>query len=303
MRSAVTGLSVCLLLLLQVPVFAGEDMSGDWDPVSAGPYTTWTAPMVGKGSLAVQPIAVYSRTRGTFNDEGHYVAFSDGEKASQFQQQLFAQYGITDKWEVDLQVIYQENYATDTSGNKTHDQGWGDALLFTRYELIEEKAWLPQISGLLQVKMPTGKYQKLDPAKNESDSMGSGSWDPAVGINLTKKFKPFMFHADAVMNFPQDVKIDGVNTRYANYLNYDAAVEYFLPRGFNLMFEVNGLYQGNTKQDGVKDPSSDARSLTLAPGIGWSNDSIQALLAYQRTVSGRNVDAVDALVATFVYTF
>ena len=303
MRLMGAGLSICALLLLQLPVFAGEEAAeGGWAPSSAGPVTTWTAPLVGKGKLAVQPFAVYTHTRGSFDVDGRYHSLPTGEKKAQFQQQIFAQYGITDKWEFDAQTVYQENYATD-DGVKTHSRGMGDSFLFTRYELAEEKGWMPEATGLLQLKMPTGKYQHLEDEISETDAMGTGSWDPGIGINLTKKFKPFLVHADFIANFPQQVRVDGAKTQYATYFNYDAAVEYFLPKGFNLMMEVNGVSQGDKKVDGGMVPGSDSGSLTFAPGIGWSSDSIQTLIAYQRTLLGTNTAANDSVVATFVYTF
>ena len=128
--------------------------------------------------------------------------------------------------------------------------------------------------------------------------MGSRNWD-----HLTKRVKPFIFHADAIYSIPQEVKVDGVKTQYANYLNWDVGVEYFLPKGFNLMLELNGLLQGDKEEDGLSTPASDVQSLTLSPGIGWSNDTIQTLVAYQRTVLGTGADANDSVVLTFVYTF
>ena len=302
MREKVLLFLICFALLNIQYCLAEERVSEEWNPPSAGPITTWTAPLVGKGKLAVQPFGIFTRTRGSFDDDGHYDALPKGEKKSQFQQQIFAQYGITDKWEFDAQTVYQENYSTD-EGVKAHDRGFGDSFLFTRYELIEEKGWMPETSGLLQLKMPTGKYQHFEDEKKETDVMGAGSWDPGIGINLTKKFKPFIIHADLIASFPQQARIDGDKTQYANYLNYDVAVEYFLPKGFNLMMEVNGFSQGDKKVNGERLPASDAGSLTFAPGIGWSNDRIQTLIAYQRTLFGTNVPANDSVVATFVYTF
>ena len=120
---------------------------------------------------------------------------------------------------------------------------------------------------------------------------------------MTKKLKPFLLHADSIYSFPQKVKVDGVTTRYARYLNYDFGIEYFLPKGFNLMLEFNGFLQGDKKQDGDKAPASDIKYLTVAPGIGWSNAKVQVLLAYQRTLTGTNTDANDSAVLTVVYTF
>src|SRR3989338_9873305 len=38
----------------------------EWNPVSTGPLTTWTAPLCEKGKLVVQPFLFYNRSRGTF---------------------------------------------------------------------------------------------------------------------------------------------------------------------------------------------------------------------------------------------
>lgn len=280
--------------------------SQEWNPRSAGPLTTWTAPHCGKGKFVLQPFFFYNRTRGTFNTDGHYDSLAQGDKKHQYQQQLFIQYGLTDRLELDAQTVTQENYRKQ-GGLKAHANGFGDSYLFLRYCAIEEHRWIPHLAGLLQLKVPTGKYQHADPNKLGTDLMGAtsggGSWDPGFGINLTKKLKPFIFHADTIYNFPQKVRIDGVKTNYGNYLNYDFAVEYFLPKGFNLMLECNGFLQGDKKEDGERIPASDIRYLTIAPGIGWSNKKIQTLLAYQRTLTGTNTDANDSIVFTFAYTF
>jgi hypothetical protein len=188
-------------------------------------------------------------------------------------------------------------------GLKAHSDGLSDSYLFLRYCAFEEERLLPHITGVFQFKIPTGKYQKADPARLGTDLMGDGTYDQGYGVILTKKLKPFVLHADAIYSFPQERKIDGVKTRYGQYLNYDLGLEYFLPKGFNLMLELNGFLQGHAKEEGVKVPSSDSRSLTVAVGAGWSNEKIQTLLAYQRIVAGKNADANDSVVLTFVYAF
>jgi len=295
-----------ILLSINTTVTAEEALLSatqeEWNPPSAGPVTTWTAPLCGKGKFVVQPFIFYNHTRGTFNSEGKYHGLDSSNKQYQYQEQIFMQYGITDRLEIDAQTTYQQNYLKDGS-LKAHDAGLGDSYLFLRYCAFEEKGWVPNVAGLLQIKMPTGKYQHLDPNKLGTDSMGTGSWDPGVGIIMTKKLKPFIFHADAVYSFPQRTDIDDVKTRYANYLNLDGGVEYFLPKGFNLMFEVNGYIQGDQWSDGSRNPGTATQYLNICPGIGWSNDKIQTLIAYQGTLIGKNTDANDSVVLTCVYTF
>jgi hypothetical protein len=306
LRYILQGFITISIVFLSAVVSLAQNESApeqeEWNPVSAGPITTWTAPLCGKGKFVVQPFFFYNRTRGSFNSEGHYDSLAKGDKKYQYQQQLFMQYGLTDRLEIDAQVIYQENFRKQ--GNlKAHSDGLGDSYLFFRYCAIEEKGWIPHLDGLLQLKFPTGKYQHADPDKLGTDLMGSGSYDYGFGINLTKKIKPFILHADAIYSFPQEVKVDGTETKYAEYLNYDFGAEYFLPKGFNLMLEVNGFLQGDKKENTSHTPDSDVRCLTMSAGIGWSCDKIQALLAYQRTISGANTDANDSVAITAVYTF
>jgi len=296
------------IIIVRVNVFAEELSSnqGEWNPPSVGPVTTWTAPLCGKGKFVIQPFFFYNITRGSFNSEGHYDGLPEGDRKYQYQQQLFLQYGITDRLEIDGQTVYQENHIKQAD-TKARDNGFGDSYLFLRYCAIEEKGWLPATVAFLQLKIPTGKYQHADPNKLGADLMGAtsggGSWDQGFGINLTKKIRPFIFHADALYSFPQQVRVDGIKTHYANYLNYDIGVEYFLPKGFNLMLEANNFLQGDRREDGGRVPSTDIKYFTISPGIGWSNDKIQTLLAYQRVVLGTNTDANDSVVFTCVYTF
>jgi len=291
------------LLFLNVSTSCAED---DWNPVSAGPVSTWTAPLCGKGKFVAQPFLSYNRTRGNFNEKGHYNSLDNGNRKYQYQEQLFAQYGITNMLEIDGQMVYQENYIKNADG-KAHSNGFGDSYLFMRYCLREEADHVPHIAALFQVKAPTGKYEHANTDKLGTDLMGAtsggGSWDQGLGLIFTKKAKPFMLHADAVYSFPQKVRVDGVKTRYASYLNYDFGLEYFLSRGINFMLEANGFLQGDKREDGTKTSTSDIQYLMVAPGIGWSNNKVQTLLSYQRTITGTNTDANDAVFLTCVYTF
>lgn len=283
-----------------------EGEQEEWSPVSAGPITTWTAPLCGRKKIVIQPFFFYNRTRGSFDSDGHYNSLPAGDRKYQFQQQLFVQYGLFEKLEIDGQSVYQENFAKLGDRN-AHAYGFGDSYLSLRYCTLEETDYLPHLALLFQVKLPTGKYERADPDKLGTDLMGAtsggGSYDTGYGLNLTKKLKPFILHADIIYSVPNEVKIDGAKTRYANYLNYDFGMEYFLPKGFNLMLEFNGFTQGKRWEDGAAILDSQVNYLAMAPGIGWSNQSIQTLIAYQRILTGANTDANDSLVLTFVYSF
>ena len=280
----------------------GNEQQDAWNPISIGPVITWTAPLCGKGEFMIQPFFFHSMTRGVFDAKGSYDSLPDGDKKYQFQQQLFAQYGITDRLEIDGQLIYQENFAKQ-DGSSANSHGFGDSYLFLRHCIVEEMGWLPHITGLFQLKLPTGKYQHADTDKLETDLMGTGSYDHGYGLILSKRIKPFILHADATYSITEAVRVDGVETNYGNYLNYDFGIDYFLPKGFDLLFEINGFLQGDKEGDGAKIPASDSNSLTSTTGVSWSNGKFQALLGYQRAHVGANADANDAVVFTLIYPF
>lgn len=306
LRSILAGLFVSILLAIPNNICFAEEANEEWNPISAGPVSTWTAPLCGKGKFVAEPFLFYNRTRGTFNEKGHYNPLDNGDRKYQYQEQLLAQYGITDTLEIDGQTVYQENYVKNEDG-KAHSNGFGDSYLFMRYCLREETDHAPHITALFQVKAPTGKYEHADTDKLGTDLMGAasggGSWDQGMGLIITKKAKPFVLHADAMYSFPQKVRVDGVKTRYANYLNYDLGLEYFLPKSLNFMLEANGFLQGDKREDGAKTSASDIKYLIVALGIGWSNDKVQTLLTYQRVIIGTNTDANDAVVLICVHTF
>ncbi|MDD5669274.1 MAG: hypothetical protein PHE58_04500 [Candidatus Omnitrophica bacterium] len=294
---------ICVFLCVHPCFSQGQvTQSEEWNPVSAGPLTTWTAPVCEKGQLIVQPFFFYNHTRGTFNDEGDYSSLPEGDKKSSFAEQFFFQYGLTNKLEFAGQTIYQQNYI-EQSGEKARARGMGDSYLYLRYCLLSEQKILPLITGVFQVKAPSGKYQHAADDKLGTDIMGSGAWEHGYGVIVTKKIKPFVLHADALYSFPVSVTIDTVKTLYANNFTYDFGVEYFLPRGFNLLCEINGFMQGDRKDAGDRVPATDTGYVMVAPGIGWSNDKIQTLLCYQRVLAGTNCDANDSVAVTFVYTF
>ncbi|MDD5477921.1 MAG: transporter [Candidatus Omnitrophica bacterium] len=247
-------------------------------------------------------------TRGQFDPKGDYKALPDGDKQSQYQEQILLKYGFTDNIELAAQTIYQQNYIKQ--GNlRAHDAGLGDSLFLLRYCTCHEKeeGWFPDIDGMLQLKVPTGKYQHLDPNKLGTDLNGAtsspGAWTPGIGIDMTKKLKPFILHFDYIYSFPREVRGDGVNSDYANFINSDFSIEYFLTKGFSLMLEANTFWQKDKYQNGTRQPSTGIRSLTISPGIGWANDKIQTEIAYQRVVLGKNTTANDSIVLTLVCSF
>ncbi len=278
----------------------------EWDPPSAGPITTWTAPLCGKHKLVVQSFFLCNWARGIFDAEGHYHSLPGSDQKSSYEQQVFFQFGLLDRVELDFQTAIQENFVK-TDGQRVHSNGFTDSYLWLRGCLVEEQGWLPHVTGQFQLKFPTGKFEKTDPDKLGTDLFGAqsggGSYDHGYGINFSKKLKPFIVHADATCSFPITTRVDGVRTRYAPYWTYDFGAEYFLPKGFNVVLEFNGIIQGDTRKHGEPVPSTAMDQFIMSPGLGWACERVQTLIAYQRMFYGKNSDATDSLAMTCVVTF
>ncbi|MBI4981983.1 MAG: transporter [Candidatus Omnitrophica bacterium] len=295
---------VIICLSLARNIFCDEEVKKepDWNPYSVGPVAGWTAPVCEKGQLIAQPFYFYNHTRGTFDSQGNYNSLGGENRKNQMVEQFCLQYGITDHLEIKAQMAYQQNQLKQ-DGQTAYSKGFADSYAFLRYCMIEESGFLPHLSLMYQLRIPTGKFQKADPDKLGTDLMGNGSYDNGIGVILTKKFKPWVIHFDGVYNVPSVAKVDGIKIKNSPYLNLDFAVEYFLPKGFNLMLELNGYLQGDKREAGIKLESSDTNYLIVCPAVGWSNEKIQTLLAYQRTAVGTNTDANDSVVLTFLYSF
>ncbi|MFA5393283.1 MAG: transporter [Candidatus Ratteibacteria bacterium] len=295
-----------IVVLLSSVCFSQENSLGqeeEWGPPSTGPITASTAPLCEKGKLVVQPFFFYTDTRGGFDSHGYEESLPVGDSQSQWLGQLSLYYGLTDRLEIDISTAWQENYIKQ-GGLSASSGGIGDTCVTLKRCFCEENGSRPHITGLLQIKAPTGQYQHGAPGKMGTDLTGSGSWDYSLGMVITKKIKPFIFHADVIYSIPQETTIDDIKIQYGDYLNYDFAVECFFPKkGPNLVFEINGFQQDGTKEDGGKVADSDGNFLAATAGFGWSNDNIQTLLGYQRVLTGENADANDSVILTCVYTF
>ncbi len=281
---------------------AEEKADAEWSPNSVGPVTAWVAPLCDAKTGYVIPRFYFTNFRKQYDNSGNKESIGDDTKQAQQQQMIFAAYGLTSKLELDAQISLVENHATigDQSASST---GWADSYLYLRYCLAPEQDNTPCITGMLQLKLPTGKYQDAAADKLGTDIIGTGSTDLGVGIVATKKIKPVILHGDLSVFHPFKATVDSVKIQYGNYVNYDLAAEYFLNNGINFMAELNGLWQGKEEDDGVTIDETDVTYLQLAPGIGYGNEKFAALLAYQLPLSGKNTVINETWVLNFLFSF
>lgn len=274
-----------------------------WEPVTPGPFVTFTAPVCCRGELDVQPLYFFNIGRGSFDGEGGYKSLPSRDYNYNQVIQLYTQYGVTDRLEIDTQSVWEINNVKEGEVS-AESAGFSDLMLAARYCVLDQTKWLPHATAIFLVKLPTGKYQKTDEGKLDADIIGTGSTDYCFGANFTKGFKPFLLHLDVLYTVsPSPVTIDGVKTEYADTFIINSACEWVFMEHWNLLAELVWYAQGDKKEDGIRTPSSDEQSLIFSTGIGYARDSWQVLVGYQRTLWGQNTDAYDTVAATFIITF
>jgi hypothetical protein len=66
----------------------------EWNPPSAGPVTTWTAPLCGKGKFVIQPLLFYNNTRGSFDAKGNYSSMTESESNFNIRNNYLCSMGL-----------------------------------------------------------------------------------------------------------------------------------------------------------------------------------------------------------------
>jgi len=303
MRAIRWFLPVILILNLAFVAYAADKKQEVWAPITPGPFTTFTAPLVEKGKFSVQPFYFFNIARGVFGGDGHYSSLAPKDYKYNQQINIYTSYSPHECIELNIQPSWQiTNIRRGPSSAES--AGFGDLLMNARYCGIDESYWCPRITGLFQVKLPTGKYQKADPSRLGADIIGTGSTDYTYGFSFTKGIKPVLWHLDLLYtNSPQPVRINGIKTKFEDNYSVNGAFEWMITEKIDIMSELNWNIQGDKKLDGNRAPDTGKSSLVWGIGIGYSEKDWQMLAGYLRTLLGENVDANDTIGVTVIVIF
>ncbi len=282
-----------------------EDLGDPWRPPTSGPFVTFTAPIVDKGNLVIQPLFFYNFVRGTFDENSNFHSLPGSDMRQAAVMSLFTQYGILRDTELDAQINFLHQRAK-VDGQRASSTGIGDTQIALRTLLMHETpSWHPEISVIGQIKLPTGKFEDANPRELGTDIMGTGSTDLTLGLDFTKAVKPVVLHADVWYTWPVANRIDGEHVRYGDILNWNLALEIpFCKERLAYMVEFSGTHQANRRVNGRAIGGSNVNSILFGTGLEIIfRDNLQLLLGYQRTLWGTNTDAIDAIAATLVWSF
>jgi hypothetical protein len=236
---------------------------------------------------------------GSFDANSGFTSLEKNDYRNQQSELLFIQYCYDSRIELDVQAGGEEN-EIKTNGLNASATGFSDSIIFVRYNETDESDYIPYVTTLVQIKLPTGKYQDPDPSKLGTDLTGTGSCDIGAGLIVAKTFNLLKLHLDAAYSVPIETKIDGQKIKFGDFINWDFGAEFFLPDGFSIIGMVDYLNQGDNKIAGADAPGTDSHYLIISPALGWQTNAAQLFITYQRTIAGKNIDAYDTFILSAV---
>lgn len=168
-------------------------------------------------------------------------------------------------------------------------KGIGDITLFSKYHFDFFENRYHETALLFGLKLPTGNTYAKDKNSERFETEhqpGSGSWDPLMGVVITKRYKLLSFNANFLYTF---VTEGAQKTNLGNLINYNIAISHrvggvtghshstntdthhdhtsHLNLLWDLIFEINGENKQKLTAAGIEDDNSGGSLLYLSPGL------------------------------------
>lgn len=227
-------------------------------------------------------------------------------------------YGLSDNLMFSLSIPYvlrnniREGHLEDgTPEVHVHkdSKGIGDLTLFSKYHFDFLKNRYHETSLLLGLKLPTGNTYAKDQNGERFEiehQPGSGSWDPFIGVAITKTYKLLSFSANFLYTFATE---GAQKTNLGDLINYNLAISHrfdseighshstdvgahhdyssHVDLVWDLILEVNGEKRQKLTIGDTEDENSGGGLLDISPGVRltannrWSASLLVRFPVYQ----------------------
>lgn len=266
-----------------------------------------------------------------------------------FSAFLGGAYGVTDKLTVGARIPYifrddiREPEVEDgmvSVSDEGDSVGHGDLKLFGAYRFLRLEDRKLELAALAGLSVPTGythAHTREGDRFETEHQPGSGSWDPAIGLAVSKTWGKFSLHSNVYYSFATQGAQD---TNLGDSFTYNLAAVYHLggvdpdhhhdeaeeARGddahqheevephrhkgvsWDVIVELNGSWEERINVAGVTDPNSGGNQLFFAPGVRvtfnerWSIFASGGVPIWQ-DVNGKNHQADYRIVTGFGVAF
>jgi len=246
----------------------------------AGPILTTSAATLQKGRLALTLQSSYVKM-DDFSDSQLLGFSADGHDVHTldylYSVSAAAAYGISDDLTLSLRVPYnsfnnvREAHSDEPGEIHQHgdSHGIGDMTLLAHYRFLQMPSRQLESAVILGIKAPTGKTGEKDihGERFETEHQpGTGSWDPIMGVAVTKRLGRVSLDADLRYTLATEGSQD---TDLGDLMNYDLAFSYHIPGklSLDLIVEANGEWKQKEEINGSKDENSGSHVLYISPGM------------------------------------
>ena len=250
----------------------------------AGPIITIPAYTLPKGLKYINLITDYTNCNEFSDNKLMQLDKRDEHihsSAHIFTPSLGFGYGLTDNLTTSLRLPYVFRFGLrdihDAEVGKRGDSiGIGDLTLFSQYRFLKNEKHNLHAAILAGLKIPSGvrRAKGRDREIFEADEQpGSGSWDPSIGIAISKKVKNFSLDANGLYKFSTK---GAQGSKLGDIANYNLAVSNrFINKKISAdaIFEINGSWSAkpNTFQ-GFIDQNHGGNLVYLSPGVRLTYD-------------------------------
>jgi hypothetical protein len=243
-------------------------------PAWAGAQTFNTALPVAKGNFVFREQLVYARASDDPSPADREVEVYGGASV--------LGYGVTGDLTLfgAVPVLHKDLDASVPGVGRIDrdDTGIADARLFARYTLFHDD--VPgrtfRIAPFAGLELPTGDHDERDGFGRlpRTLQLGSGSWDPFVGVVAT--WQTLDYEIDAQAAYQENTRHDGFE--FGDVARLDGSLQYRVwPRelgtgipGFLYgVLEANLIHQEKDQVGGRDDPNSGGTTLFLSPGLQY----------------------------------
>lgn len=306
-----------LLFLFSIPLLYSKEPieaenGKEEEPIFAGTYLSGTPVNTPPGHWTLQPYLSVINQNGSYNSH-----WNVDHSLQNFETKLLldVETGIT-SW-LDITLYTSGSY---TSFHNRKSYVYGDVQVQLGFQLLENvtPSLVPDIRLILQENFPSGKYQHLNPKKNQADASGSGSYETSIIAVIRDAFYFTPKHALSVnltlgYDFPSTVHVKGDNIYGGDFETNgkvkpgqqfvgNLGLEYSLTLHLILGLDIH--YEHQNKSRAKHSPHSptglpSSEQFSLAPCIEYNfstNLGVQVISWF--TLAGRNTSSFISSVAT-----
>ncbi|GMQ88487.1 MAG: hypothetical protein BMS9Abin08_1739 [Gammaproteobacteria bacterium] len=265
----------------------------------------WSAPITFNTALPVAKNEFLAREQFIISKSGDDPGNLNRDRTAKAAVSVLG-YGINGKLALFGVLPYRDNELKLTVAGqriKRSASGFGDLTVFGRYTIVQrdQRGKNFRVAPFAGVKAPTGDDDKRDSlgALPPSVQVGSGSWDPLVGVVTT--YQTLDYQIDGQISYQMNNEANDFEA--GDIARLDGSLQYRLwprmlgsglPAFFYAVIEANLVHQQKNQLSGNSNPDSGGTRLFLAPGIQYVTRRWIAEIAIQvPVVQNLNGDALE----------